>query len=123
MPTSIMELLENYRLAAEKLRAYLAGKVTLIPDNPGIKRIGSGCFTVKLSTIAESPNLMLDPYYYDFEFQKNAILSILNSKASFEHQINALKEIAETGKRRVDGYTIKFHSDVRNKIAEILSEL
>lgn len=123
MPTSIKDLLESYRIASEKLRAYLAEKVSLLPDNSDITRLGSGCFSVTLGTIKNSPDLILDPCYYDFEYQKNAILNILNSGSSFEQQIKALKEIAETGRKTVNGNSVRFHPDVSSKIREILSEV
>lgn len=123
MPTSIKAILESYRVASEKLRAYLADKVSLLPDNSDITRLGSGCFSVSLGAIKKNPDLVLDPCYYDFEYQKNVILGILDSGASFELQLKALREIAESGKRTVNGHNIRFHPDVSGKIREILSTI
>lgn len=82
-------------------------------QNPSLKPIGSTCFTIKLSDLSD--DLVLQPQYYDFLWQYDALIDKLRKQtlSTFRNTINS---VIDTGK--LDGK--RFHPEVIAVLKELL---
>ncbi|MCX5884331.1 MAG: hypothetical protein NT096_00200 [Proteobacteria bacterium] len=105
----------------EELRAGLLKHINELPDNPAIKRLGNGCFTMSVSDTftslksgvykdGQDKRTLMScwcPEMHDFKRQYQKIATILSSKP-LEDMERTLHQIIL--QEKWDGY--KFHPDV-----------
>ena len=82
-------------------------------QNPALNRIGSHCYTLKLSDLSE--DLILSPQYYDFEWQYDLLMNKLQMKGVEYFIPFVTKVVAE---KKCDGY--RLHPEVIKSLEEIL---
>lgn len=85
-------------------------------QNPALKPLGenSVCFTIKFSDL--SPDSVLSPHFYDWEWQFDAVIKKMKSHTSLQALKNTVEKIVETGK--LDGQ--RFHPEVIEVLRSVL---
>ena len=119
------KLLVQYIGIANRIRKYIGDAIDKIPENEQIHRLGSNCFLVKFSEMAQWN--VLSTEFYDFAVQKRRLKEILGTAVSLERQVERLADVAETGKLKIagkagNGYTMVFHPKVCQALKQILSD-
>ena len=82
-------------------------------QNPALNRVGSCCYTIKVSDLSE--DLILSPQYYDFEWQFDLLLNKLQQKG-VEYFVPFVKKVV--AEKKCDGY--RLHPEVVRSLEEIL---
>lgn len=113
---NIREVIRNYdnleQLIKDDLRTSLLNG---IPDNPNVKRLSAGCFTMNSSSLSKT--LILSPPFYDFLCQRD-ILIHLADRIPVRNYLNRLIQIRDTG---VYGDN-RFHPQVVSNLKTILQQ-
>ena len=89
----LKQLLREHALDAARIRTKLITALMCCPDNPKIQRIGSGCFVLPSSDLADN----WSPFFYDFKLQYRAIIRKIAGR-ELESIIKRLGKMIETGK-------------------------
>ena len=97
----------------ELMKKEIALRIRTLPTNPSIKECGTG-FTINISQLSD--DLKLDPRYYDFRCQYEAIAKIVE-KTPVEKLHGKLSGIIQT--RRIDNHT-RMHPDVARHLWKML---
>lgn len=97
----IQKDLEKIDKIKKDLCEYLIAEVKKIEQNPDIKPMNKNGFTVSSSTIFSTPGIILSPFYYDFELQKNLVIEHI-SKAK-DAGVSYINSVIETGKDKTTG--------------------
>ncbi len=89
-----MGLVVDIILQIKALKRALYVAISGLPDNPKIKRLGSGCFTIMSSDI--SRDRIWSPEYYDFRLQYEEIIKLID-KTPIEKIDKVFEDIFKTG--------------------------
>lgn len=126
--SKIKAALLKVHIAIQAIKLELKEEIQAIGQNPNIKPLGKGAYTVKLSELMKADNF--SPQHHDFEFQTNFLCEIIdhteptNLEATF-------RDIVRTGKTKQwwdgkDKYgtsttAFKFHTDVISALSKIVT--
>lgn len=85
-------------------------------QNPSLNPIGDGsvCYTIKFSDL--SPDKVLSPQFYNWEWQFDSIIKKMKAQTSLTTLRNVLERIVETGK--LDGD--RLHPEVIDVLKRVL---
>jgi hypothetical protein len=110
-------LIREYQEKVTALKTDLIGKISDLPDNPKIKRIGTEgkAFTMSSKDLGES----WSPFYYDFKSQYKAIVKIINT-SPIETVITKMESIVENGYADNSKSSQRFHPEVRKYLSEMM---
>ncbi len=98
----------------------LQDKISELPDNPNINRIGnSGAFSMNMSEIFKTPSMNMSPDYYDFKYQYETLVKILGDTEPVK-AFNKLEQICKDKGVKLQNKIIKFHPDVISQIKTLL---
>jgi hypothetical protein len=118
----------NLHERAKAIVKALQDKISELPDNPNINRIGnSGAFSMNMSEIFKSPTMNMCPDYYDFKYQYKTLVKILEHTEP-GNVFNKLEQICKDGKIDYLGKGIhgqkknnfQFHPDVISHLKTLL---
>lgn len=90
---------------------------SLREHNPNITPVGNGLRTFTMNSLLLSGDCILDPFYYDWDAQYDAILAKLE-KSSLDTFVKGITELVRTGK--LDGR--RFHPEVTKKLTTLIEE-
>lgn len=110
-----MNSLEELRSLPSKvqvLRDEIKDLIKNLPQNPDITPAGSG-FTMSIRKL--SPDMNLSPYYYDFKFQYEEIIKVIDN-TQIENLDERVKRMLVTGKINND---YRLHSQVLETLRRI----
>jgi hypothetical protein len=114
----IEKTLAETRRRVDRVIKGIQQKILSLPDNPRIKRLGGGCFTMRNSDLGDNWSVK----HYDFKAQYE-ILSELVERSDLKNVIPLLRRVVDKGfiwdtKATPTKHT--FHPDVRKFIEELL---
>lgn len=120
---NIAHLLEIRSEIEREILKFFSEKIEQMPvENENIKRLGDNCYSMNISEVFKTPNLILSVEYYDFEQQKNKLLSIIGSSRSVETILQHFEEIISTGFLKEGTHKFLFHPEVVDFLKRLLSE-
>ena len=104
-------------------KATICEELSGIQQNPDVQMICTSprCFKISSSKLGEG--LILDPTYYDFELQRDILLSCLNRKKTLEKCHTFLQRAVKERKIAHGNKHCTLHPVVLGKIQDILNEL
>lgn len=110
----------------EKLKNKLQKAILGLPDNPNIQRLGGGAYSMNMSEIFKSKDMIMNASYYDFKTQHKKLCEIIEHTES-TNVFNKLDEICKTGNIKIvsgrTSHLYKFHPDVLQKLEQVLKEV
>lgn len=86
-------------------------------QNPNITHVGNGPRTFTMNSAFLSGDCILDPFYYDWDAQYDAILAKLE-KSSLDVFVKGITELVKTGK--LDGR--RYHPEVTKRLSTLVEE-
>lgn len=86
--------------------------------NPNITPVGNGPRTFTMNSAFLSGDCILDPFYYDWDAQYDAILAKLE-KSSLDVFVKGITELVKTG--RLDGR--RYHPEVTKRLSILVEEV
>ena len=108
--------IEDAKSILNALKQELIDVIGEQPDNPRIKRLEGGAFTMNVSDCFTKKGSNLSPYYHDFDYQYSELIKIV-TKTDSERLIPVFEEIINTGFHNAKSKDrIQFHPDVIEKI-------
>ncbi len=111
--------LGNLTAIIKKMKAEAADAVEgLREQNPNITPIGNGPRTFTMNSMFLSGDCILDPFYYDWDAQYDAILAKLE-KSSIDSFVKGITELVKTGK--LDGR--RYHPEVTKRLSTLVEEV
>lgn len=121
MSTNLPDRIEALIKALETVKDDTCEEIAKQPENPAIKPISEKpkCFTVSSSELFKHDNLT--PFYHSFKLQHEALIGIVQA-TKVENLVATLEKIAEEGKYRFRGETLKFHPGVIEQLRSILDQ-
>lgn len=103
----------------KKMKAETAEAVEgLRKSNPNITRVGNSHRTFTMNSSFLSGDCILDPFYYDWDAQYDAILAQLE-KSSIDSFVKGITELVKTGK--LDGR--RYHPEVTKRLSTLVEEV
>lgn len=95
------QALLDYHSAVQGLKTLVIKEINNIEIKSNKPQyVGNGAFSVPFSAIMNSESLILDPFYYDVEKQKEKLIQIVENSKDFSF-INVFEQIALSGKHKV----------------------
>lgn len=91
---------------------------SLREHNPNITIVGNGLRTFTMNSSFLSGDCILDPFYYDWDAQYDAILAKLE-KSSLDTFVKGITELVKTGK--LDGR--RYHPEVTKRLGTLVEEV
>lgn len=91
---------------------------SLRAQNPNITIVGNGPRTFTMNSSFLSGDCILDPFYYDWDSQYDAILAKLE-KSSLDTFVRGITELVKTG--RLDGR--RYHPEVTKRLGTLVEEV
>lgn len=111
--------LGNLTAIIKKMKAEAAESVEgLREQNPNINVVDNGPRTFTMNSAFLSGNCILDPFYYDWDAQYDAILAKLE-KSSIDGFVKGITELVKTG--RLDGR--RYHPEVTKRLSVLVEEV
>lgn len=105
---------------AKAIVKILQDKISELPDNSKIKRIGTtGAFSMNISDVFSTKTASLSPDYYDFKHQYKTLVKILEHTEP-GNVFNKLDQICKDGEIRIKNSTLRFHPDVISHLKTLL---
>lgn len=87
-------------------------------QNPNITPVGNGPRTFTMNSSFLSGDCILDPFYYDWDAQYDAIQAKLE-KSSLDVFVKSITELVKTG--RLDGR--RYHPEVTKRLSTLVEEV
>lgn len=109
------------------LKAKLKERILSLPDNPDIKRLEGGAFTITASQLfgKKNPTRIMSPEFFDFKSQHANICEIIDH-STIDTLYQKLITIVKEGQVKVvsgrSSHTFKFHPDVIKALDTVLKE-
>jgi hypothetical protein len=113
------EQLVNLTAIINKMKAETANAVnSLCEQNPNITPVSNNPRTFTMNAAFLSGDCILDPFYYDWDAQYDAILAKLE-KSSVDSFVKGITELVKTGK--LDGR--RYHPEVTKRLSILVEEV
>lgn len=120
--------LQAIKLDLQAIKLELKEEIQAIGQNPNIKPLAKGAYTIKLSELLKADNF--SPLHHDFEYQTNFLCQIIDHTEPTKLEAK-LRDIVKTGKTKQwwDGKdrfgtsttAFKFHADVISALNKIVT--
>lgn len=116
---SLQNMMQQLQNIETEIRSIILSKISSIKDNPNITRITSHkphIYTIKMLNLN---NTILSPFYYDYELQKEVLISILSKCKSIKEIETKMLYIID---RKVYNPN-RFHPDVVGVLEGIMEDM
>ena len=111
--------LSNLTAIINKMKTEAAMSIeSLREQNPNITPVDGKVRAFTMNSAFLSGDCILDPFYYDWDAQHNAILEKLH-KSSIDSFVKSITELVKTG--RLDGR--RYHPEVTKRLSALVEEV
>jgi len=114
--TDVEKGLQAQQEAIHKIKEELQAAISALPDNPSIKRLGHGAFTISSKDLGNN----WTPEFHDFKIQYGILITLID-KTQPDKLANVLTEVINNGKLRDKdrNRTVYFHPEVIKLLKEL----